>query len=446
MNKVELKKKWFKYCDTDKLVSDMCDLFDTYRHEYTEHGVCTLLDTYFKQKEPLIKMFIKSKNYIGNMRIVMEKEFDRAIDSHEIYKFFSDFHNAVGSIQLLREKDDDGNRMFDYLVTNSNAIDIDNLPNGNEQNSKLEKLHRFDYEDQTTIESHNKYNQFNRYVNYFSELYHSTIQRDYTADSTCKNVPLLKKGTKASRAFNAVCVHYGVDKFNPEVTTVERNGKTTEKTIYPYNKLLAEYSDLVSDLKRKMSFVISLNPLDYLTMSFGVSWISCHNISHGGWKAGCLSYMLDRTSMVTFVINKTDEPIHNIPKLYRQMYHYEDNLFIQNRLYPQGNDGATNLYDQFRSYIIEEFTDIMDVDCTWSVNTGVQECCAHIHSEGSHYRDYNGRNDCSIFYPSNKASDIAAKVMTIGHKSICIKCGKPFTVSNRLNHQFTRECMEAQLL
>ena len=87
MNKADLKKKWSKYCDTDQLVDDMRNLLNNYNHRNSIHGVCTLLDTYFEQKAPMIEMFMKSKHYIGNMRISLEKEFERQLNSNAIYNF-----------------------------------------------------------------------------------------------------------------------------------------------------------------------------------------------------------------------------------------------------------------------------------------------------------------------------------------------------------------------
>ena len=89
MNKRELSTKWSKYCDTDKLVDDAMALLTEYNHRNTEEGVCAMLDKYFTNKEPLIKMFMTSKNYIGDMRIAVEREFLRGVNNSEINNFFN---------------------------------------------------------------------------------------------------------------------------------------------------------------------------------------------------------------------------------------------------------------------------------------------------------------------------------------------------------------------
>ena len=433
MNKRELNVKWSKYCDTDKLVDDMMTLLTNYGHRNTEEGVCALLDKYFTNKEPLIKMFVTSKNYIGNMRIAVEREFERSVCAPEVRNFFNNVHIKFYLAELLKTNDENGKTVFDHLPTGKNMLGIEELPNKKQQKEKLDAMQKFNYETCATWQSHEYYNEFIRHMDFFRNMTSSSLTKDFQFK---KETPLLKRGTKTSRAFNTVCAHYGVDKLHPEEKVV--NG--VQKTVYPYNKVFAEYSDLVSNLTRKMQFIISLNPLDYLTMSFGVNWISCHNIRSGGCMGGTLSYMLDKVSIITFVVEKLGENIHSIPKVYRQMYHYEKNLFIQNRLYPQGNDGATNLYDKFRDFVIEEFSDLLDIEGEWKVE--YNKCGIHAKNapQSMHYPDHAYNRSATIFYPVNNEPSVRNHVMTIGHKSICVNCGKEFNDSGRLTHYRMSDC------
>lgn len=425
MTKQELSEKWSKYCNTDKLVDDAIKLLKDNGHRCSEHGVCVLLDAYFTNKEPLIKLFMASKHYIGDMRIAVEKEFDRVIDSRQIYNFFYYIDEQLHTDELLEFKDSKGKTMFDYLQTGKKTLTIAELTDENAKNKKRSKMQQFIPEDGSTVDSHEKSLVFRRYLNYFQNTPQSILPGDFRVN---EKAPLLKEGTKTSRAFNKVCTYYGVDKLHPE--TVDG------KTIYPYNKVFAEYADMVSNLKRKMQFIISLNPLDYLTMSNGVNWKSCHNIYDGCYKAGTVSYMLDTTSIITFVVQEINDDIHKIPKVYRQMYHYEDGLFVQSRLYPQGNDGATNLYDQFRGDVIKEFSGLLRVNGDWTYEHGPDKCNAHVTSNGKHYRDYIHNSNAGIFYPTSKHTEVEGLVMTVGHKGICVNCGQEFDDGSRyLAHQ-----------
>ena len=437
MNKQELSTKWGKYCNTDKLVDDMMVLLKAYGHRNTEHGVCSVLDVYFTNKEPLIKMFATSKNYIGDMRIVTERDFVRDYDQRAIRNFFTNIYGKFYLCEMLSAKDKEGKTIFDHLCTGAKVLDTDSLPNASQQKAKLKEMNMWDYSTLATRESHKKLDEFVGHITFFQNLSSPVLTRDYVFSAE-RNTPELKKGTKTGRAFNKVCTHYGVDKLHPEVTTV--NG--VEKTVYPYNKLFAEYSDLVTTQTRKMQFIISLNPLDYLTMSHGVNWHSCHNIKGGGCKGGTLSYMLDSVSIITFVVEKIEGDIHKIPKVYRQMYHYEKNLFIQNRLYPQGNDGAANLYDTFRGFVIDEFDGLLGAGGEWTFKVGPNECVKHAtNAEGSqHYPDHTYNRNASIFYPVNNEPSIKNHVMTIGHMGICVNCGKEYDEHGRLNHYRISDC------
>ena len=444
MNKSDLSREWSKYINTDELVDAVCSMYKENCHPYSEHGVCTMLDEFFIQKERLIQMIVKSKNYIGNLRIACQKEFDRQINGDEVYRFISHNIHTLNPEQMLEYVDESGKTYFDYLYTGKNVYDIDNMPSIEDQTKRKKSLDAFNYMNKATSASCNKLADFNDYMGQFQNINTSILQQDvYVWDNT--DAPTIKKGTKTSRAFNTICCYYGVDKFNPtEVPVNDENGNPIGmKTVYPYNKIFAAYSDLVSDLKRKMYFVISLNPLDYLTMSNGVSWKSCHNIYDGCYKGGTLSYMLDTTSIITFVVNELNNPIHEQPKFYRQMFHYDDGMFMQNRLYPQGNDGAVNLYDKFRNFVIEEFSELLNEKGEWTVDDGPKACKSHVSSHGVHYKDYHTNNSCNIFYPISSRNKQENHVMIVGHNGICAKCGKPFSSNGRLSHdKYAVECVE----
>ncbi len=427
MNKADLNQKWSKYCDTDQIVDDMMRLLKKYENGYTEHGICVALDTYFTNKEPLIKMISGSKNYIGNLRIAVQKEFDRQMCGNEVYNFICHFERTFSPRVLLKERDEDNKCLYDYFNTGKNSFVIGELPSEEDQTSKLEKMRKFDYYRLVLLDSLKKYNEYGSYLSEFRGGKSSTVYRDICFG----NGPELKKGTKVSRAFNNVCTHYGIDKMFPETVTTVRDGQTTERTVYPYDKLFAQFADLVSDLKRKLYFVISLNPLDYFTMSVGVNWRSCHHIEDGSWRGGCMSYMLDKTSMITYVIPTLEGDIHETPKVYRQMYHYKNNLFVQNRLYPQGNDGATDLYAKFRDFVIEEFIPLLDVDDKWCAQQGTG---GYVNSLGVHYRDYGNNRKCGIFYPLSREDDARNQKITIGHDGICLRCGIRYSDSYRFEH------------
>jgi hypothetical protein len=242
-----------------------------------------------------------------------------------------------------------------------------------------------------------------------------------------KRLPDVKiaAGMKTSRAFNRVCDSFGV-------------------TALPaYNKLFAEYADMVSGLARQLDFVISVNPYDYLTMSFGKSWASCHTIDKtnqrnlpssysGMYCGGTLSYMLDSSSIITFVVDKGAD-VQECGKIYRNMFHYENNALIQGRVYPQGNDGATDLYQTFRTFMQDEMAVLLGLEQnTWIIKRGTSECDSFSSTTGRHYRDYLNYSDCNVCYPKERSGFVG--IVHIGSDGICPKCGETITSQDRIVH------------
>ena len=413
MNKADIKTKWGQYIDTDKLVDNMMELLTKYHHRNTEHGVCRILEQFFTAKEPLIKLLQKSEHYVGDLRIVLDEQLERRGDAHEIRVWIDTFPRKVNAPACIRKtKDADGKEMKDYLKTGKQKISVDDLENEEFTSSlatRIEKLQAFTY-DGFTRTSEVEYNKFLDAVAHFRYNTLSTISAENAeALATYKVV----EGMKTSRAFNKICNHFTVDKAPL------------------YNKEFAKYADMVSGLKRNIKFFISVNPLDYLTMSFGVNWASCHTIDKnnqrqtpgdhysGAYCSGTLSYMCDATSIVTYVHNTMPEN-YETGKVYRNMFHLGgDGVLLQGRVYPQGNDGCTDLYKEFRIIMQREVAKLLELETNkWIKRSSV----INVVSLGSHYKDYNCYRDCNISYPSERLQ-CTAQVITVGSTRLCPHCG-----------------------
>lgn len=430
MNKAELKAKWEKYCDTDKLVDDVMALLTKYHHRNTENGVCTLLDTYFTNKSDLIEMFKASSHYIGDMKIVVDIEMERGIDGYEVREFCRKFIGDVDAKSaIIKYEDEDGKTLNDYLLTGIKSLKASDLIEGD----ILERLtqHRLNRQKFVitgeTTESNSDLSNVSNAVHYFGYNLSSSLKEDtlrYLNDAGIKGT--YAAGMKTSRAFNRMCSQYGIH------------------TLPEYNRLFAKYSDMVSGLKRKMKFFISLNPLDYLTMSFGNSWASCHTIDKrnernmpndysGMYCGGTLSYMLDSTSIITYVYNSMPESVEE-GKIYRNMFHYKDGTLIQGRIYPQGNDGATDLYKEFRNIVQRELSAMLGLTTdAWTKKSG--SCSNNVSTDGVHYADYYHFRACNVSY-MKEVENARNNVVPIGHVGICTYCGGSLGTdySNRLAH------------
>ena len=182
MFKADLKQLWGSYCDTDKLVDDVIALLTKYNHDNTEHGVCTMLHTYFTNKKSLIDMFVKSKNYIGNMRICVDTELERRNEQSEIISFCKYFPKNVDAKEaFLVYVDENGKTFDDYVRIGITKFKASDLHYGNiaeRLGLNQEARRKFNYEDKATIESHANLDSFNRIIRLFGGNPQSVLHND----------------------------------------------------------------------------------------------------------------------------------------------------------------------------------------------------------------------------------------------------------------------------
>lgn len=223
-------------------------------------------------------------------------------------------------------------------------------------------------------------------------------------------------GQKTSRAMHKLFCELGLDK-NPE-----------------YNREFAKYADALNPLKITRHTVISLNLLDFLTMSFGNSWASCHTIDKnnrrgmpnsftGCYSSGTLSYALDSTSMVFYTVDSkySGNEYYFEPKMNRQMFHFGEDKLVQGRLYPQSCDnGSMNEYAQFRNLMQEIIALGLGVPNLWTLKRGTDACMEAIWTHGTHYPDYRHFSNCTVSILKNSENEMR---MTVGAEPICIECG-----------------------
>lgn len=262
------------------------------------------------------------------------------------------------------------------------------------------------------------------------------------------------KGQKTSKAVSKFFTLVGDEfvKFKDvqEKTWHDQSGNFhSRETDMGWNGQFAAYADGINPIKVKRYTFISINPLDYLTMSFFKDTSSCHTIDHqnlrpnndrdghayrGMYQSGTLSYMLDGSSIVMYTTRDDVDIKHpwNYDKLNRCMFHLGEEKFVQGRLYPDGRDKANDdetvtIASCFRNIFQRVISECLGVTNLWTIKRNNDDYTV---SCGTHYRDYEEYSDTLTCFL--KGSDNTSLV-EIGHNPICPMCGEEHTNSGSLH-------------
>lgn len=365
------------------IIDNMKALLSKYGYKYTEDALDTIIDIWATNKSNLIAAFKKHPNYIeGKFMIAFSKDYTRVTDIQETINFSGWLEFSVIP------------RLFDKVPTEIREKTI-----AEKKCFLPDAIYAF--------------------LTHLNDIAQRTITED-TALRINTMLPNIHAhaGQKTSRVINKICTYLGFNKHED------------------YNRAFSRYADALSPLTIKRHTALSLNPLDYLTMSFGNSWASCHTIDKenkrempnnysGCYSSGTISYMLDPSSMVLYTVDASasGDELWNEPKINRQMFHYGEEKLVQGRLYPQDNDGAQGeeLYNSYRAIVQEIMSQILEVPNLWVVSKGISAADRFICSYGTHYQDYNHYNNCTLSRIKGSEND---ECFEVGHDPICVYCGR----------------------
>ena len=253
----------------------------------------------------------------------------------------------------------------------------------------------------------------------------SNFATEELAEKVNNRIPEIEAvaGQKISRIIQKICKTIDLDKY------VEINDYGTYTRDDGYNRQYAILCNEINPIKYKRITVISLNPIDYWSMSHGYNWKSCHYVGDdddGCYSSGTESYMLDSTSVIYYVIDENYEGTEYCKqkKINRAVFCIgeEGNAILEARVYPDDRDGGDNsLGKQFRDVMSRVISDIYNVNNYWSIVKGSCECGERTRSYGTHYRDYVEYSNGVMMI--NKSYD-GEVCIEIGHDPICPVCGE----------------------
>lgn len=381
------------------IIKEMEDVLEFLGYSYTEQALGTIVDEWFKNKKELIELMSRHPNYVKDkFYIQFDRDIEREINTDVLDIMKKGLYNEADR-DTREELHKNKNKVYqEKLEEERNVFMPVSLVNflDSLSNYKVTSI------DEDFIET---------YTNYLGS---------YNLD--IKLVP----GMKTSRAVNRICSKLGIN------------------NVKSYNKYFATYADALSPLKIKRHTVLSCHPLDYLLMSNGNSWTSCHTINKftkedngfGGCHAsGTISYMLDSCSLVYYEVDAdyNGNSIELQPKIVRQMYHYGDRILVQGRLYPQKNDGDELPYTERRKIVQKVFADLLGEPNYWHNKKGTSACKSVIDTAygSTNYDDYFEFGSCNVSYI--KGEEDETKNIIVGHAPICIECGDRHSEEGNIN-------------
>lgn len=257
-----------------------------------------------------------------------------------------------------------------------------------------------------------------------------------------------RSGQKITKVAQKFCVAIGIDKVK-HLRLDYVSGRVRD---YGFNKHIAELGDAVNPLKVKRYTVLSANPIDYLTMSFGNSWSSCHTIdkenqrgrakngSHtygGSYSSGTLSYMLDGASLIYYQVDGSESPenLELKDKMCREVFCLGHEKMIASRIYPFGRDdegkvGTASIQVQVRNVVEQIVADMFNCDNRWTIAKGKSACHAVTKTIGTHFPDYVFYDDGVVCYLNKGDGQKDKTSIEIGHSPICPICGHTHSDSN----------------
>jgi len=229
----------------------------------------------------------------------------------------------------------------------------------------------------------------------------------------------IRNNMKASKAIGKIAKYMGWNKFEG------------------YGKHYSEMCDNINPIKIRRHTCISVNPIDFLLMSNGDTWHSCHDIGWlwssekrgpGCYSSGTISYMLDNATFVFYTVDSSydGDSIEKAKKCQRQIFAYDRGGLFQSRLYPQANDcGAEHIYTEIREVVQKVTADCLDAPNLWKTKSSVRDYVGR-GDNATCYADWDNFDVCKISFLSNFAEEsLYGCEMTLGTCPLDVFYGEP---------------------
>lgn len=244
------------------------------------------------------------------------------------------------------------------------------------------------------------------------------LYNDYGDERMLELSKFIKVGMKSPKIINKFCELYDMIDACGTITNAVGD------TVRWYDKWFASIADIMTTKAVETPVTISIHPCDFFNMSHGTGWKSCHNMGGGGWRAGCISYMLDTCSVVVSGINDTSGDMFNEHKIFREMFMINDTCMLQSRLYPNNDNTPLkrNLEKAVKDVlrVCDERTSVAE----YHYSDDVYGRMVKTHKDAAHYKDY-----CYSQYGTTLFTFSSSPVeLTIGAQPISVSVGRKLNV------------------
>lgn len=361
----------------EKMLDIMRNELSNRNYTYNEEALETILNTWYKRKKKLLDVF--SNHPLWNEEkclIQFDTDYDREIDVSVVHNFYIYLRDNL----IIKHK-----CHYSYMLPLEVTDIID-----------------FFYEMKTTFIEENTYilNMVD-YINRINDQFK------------------IRQNMKCSKVIGKICRVMEWDKF-PN-----------------FDKEYAKVCDALSPIKVKRHTCISLNPMDFLLMSNGNSWTSCHDIRINGdsgcYSSGGMSYMLDCQSFVFYTVdsefNGTDIELEH--KINRQMFAYNKMNLLQLRLYPQRNDSNKSSYTEIREIVQKVIADCISEPNLWVKQSDIKNIGIRKGRGGMCYGDWRS-SPYVVTYHKNRNTKTTRSTFTLGRS--------PMRLENAREHTSGRFC------
>lgn len=290
--------------DFDSIALDIMDVLDHYDINYKNSIIHNkIVPAWYKAKKPLLEVFSRHPNWNDEtLSVLFETQYERELNRSKVR-----------------------GALTDVAVYTSTPGGETRLDDGTAYKKAINSL-------------------------YWNDINTPTITPDNQGVwiETCKTdnpKRLFPVGLRTSKAFDRFFKFYGADK-HPH-----------------YNKFFAVLADAVSPLKVTRTTCLSFHPCDYLLMSRGTGWHSCHMIDGGGWQGGTWSYMLDNVSSIFYTTEDKNDEMYWRTKVNRMVTCFQGKEILFSRLYPSCGD--KEMRHTFRQIIQEIYAQCLGIPNMW---------------------------------------------------------------------------------